>query len=137
MSRNSTCATTWPRSERRVPIRESELVEVEPTGAVGVDDERARQAPATSRCRTRPAFMRTPPPAVPGIAHANSKPPRPAASRPMEADRVGGTTACDEEIAVHIDCGELSGEPNDERVDSVVGREQIRPEADRNHRQTL
>src|SRR5437773_1063406 len=93
------------RSERRQLQRPQELnfvLELNPVGLVcsapslGRRYERpssagVRQAalvPSTTSARTRiadqslpyaPAFIRTPPPTVPGIAHANSNPPRPAA----------------------------------------------------------
>ena len=58
-------------------VREVELVGGSACARRGVDDDRVDHHARQSRPYA-PAFMRTPPPAVPGIAEANSKPPRPA-----------------------------------------------------------
>ena len=68
---------------------------------------------------------------MPGIAQANSKPPSPAALRPVQADGVRRTAARDEDASLDARLRELAGEPEDEPVDAVVGGEQVRAEADR------
>ena len=59
-------------------IRELELVDVERLRAVRSTTTASISTSFHSRPYA-PAFIRTPPPAVPGIADANSNPPRPAA----------------------------------------------------------
>ena len=83
-----------------------------------------------------PAFMRAPPPAVPGIAAANSKPPSPAA-RPVEADGVRRPAAGDQRLPFDPCLGESPGELQHERVDTVVVDEQVRAEPDRLDRDPL
>ena len=81
--------------------------------------------------------MRTPPPAVPGIADANSSPPSPASRArcrqtaffaPPPATSVSPSTRAP---------GELAFEPEDERVDALVGGEHVRAEPDRLDRDAL
>src|SRR4051812_45590686 len=102
--------------------------------------------------------MRTPPPAVPGIADANSNPPRPAVrarvqapapagppgirggnptpaetgrARPVQADGVRRAAACDELLALDARLRELARQLHNESADAVVCDEDVRPEADR------
>ena len=75
--------------------------------------------------------MRTPPPAVPGIADANSKPPRPAArARWRQTAFVAPPPATSTSPSTSRG-GELARELQHERVDAVVVHEQVRAEADR------
>ena len=76
-SRYSTRRRPGP-AELGVPVREPELGGRQPA-APSASTTSARSRIAPSREPYAPAFIRTPPPAVPGIAQANSRPPRPAA----------------------------------------------------------
>ena len=61
-----------------MPVGEPEVRRGEPAFSFGETTSARSRIPDQS-APYAPAFMRTPPPAVPGIAHANSSPPRPAA----------------------------------------------------------
>ena len=71
-----------------------------------------------------------PPPIVPGMAQANSKPPSPAARARCRQTAFAAPAADAHDVAVDLDGRELAAELEDERVDTVVGGEQIRAEAD-------
>src|SRR6266498_1426615 len=91
------------------------------------------------------------------MAHANSKPPSSAAracvhpdaaagcprngARELEAAELGRTRAMQhhgvrraaagaDEVALNLDAGQVAGQLEDERVDTVVGDEQVRSEPD-------
>src|SRR5206468_12313977 len=51
-------------------------------------------------------------------------------ARAVEADRVRRAAACDQELTVDADLGELTVEPEHERVDAVVVGEQVGAETD-------
>ena len=135
-SRYSTAATTASAGETRAPVGELELVRADPVLAVGGDDEGPDE-------NVRPVA-----PVRAGV-HANAsaggardrtgelEPSEARVARAMQADRVGRAATGAEDVAVDLDRGEVALEPQHERVDAVVAREQIRAEADRKKRQAL
>ena len=105
-------------AEARVPVREAELVGRQPAGPVRGRRRARARAPARSRRRRRRRSSRCRRRSCPGIAHANSKPPRPAARARCRHDRVRGAAAGAQQVAVDLDRGELARELEHERVDA-------------------
>ncbi len=82
--------------------------------------------------------MRTPPPTVPGIAEANSKPRRPAArARCRQVAFVAPPPATEVPSVVSRHRGEFAPEAQDERLEPLVGDEHVRAEPDRLDREPL
>ena len=84
-----------------------------------------------------PAFMRTPPPAVPGIADANSKPPSPRRARDEARPRSPRRRPRRAPPLRRARSASSPAELQDECVDAVVVHEQVRAEADRLDRVAL
>ena len=112
-----------------MPVREAELGRRQPAGALGRDHERPHEHSDQS-LPYAPAFIQTPPPAVPGIAQANSKPPRPASRARWRQTAFVAPPPATSTSPSTVDRGELAREPEHERVDAVVGGEQVRAEPD-------
>ena len=75
--------------------------------------------------------MRTPPPAVPGIAAANSNPPSPASRARCSATAFGAPPPATSTSPLHLGRDQIAGELENERVDAVVVREHVRAQPDR------
>ena len=136
-SRKRTCATTSPGASAGVPVGEPEPGEVDRPRARSARRRRASSSTALQSRPYAPAFMRTPPPAVPGDRGGELEPAEPRVARAVEADRVRRAAAGDQRLALDPRLGELALEPQDERVDAVVGDEQVRAEPDRLDRDAL
>ena len=134
MSRNSTRATTWPRArdecryERPSSSRVNHAAPSAPTTCT-------RSTMSAQSRPYAPAFMRTPPPAVPGIAHANSIPPRPAALARCRLTAFGAPPPAVELCALDLDRGQLAGQSEHEAVHARVRSEHVRSEPDDEHGQ--
>ncbi len=103
---------------------------VEPAAPVGGDDER----PLEDRRPVRAVRARVHPHAAagrPGIAQANSSPPRPAARARCRQTAFVAPPPAGERLPVDLDGGEVALQAQDERVDAVVRCEHVRPEPDR------
>ena len=121
-----------PRLEPEAHLRD-DLAGREPRVAVREVELGRRRACARRRRRRRPrrsstarqslpyapAFMRTPPPAVPGIARGELEAAEPGVARAVQADRVRRAAAGDEHRPVDVRLGQLAGEPQHERVDAA------------------
>src|SRR5262249_3850785 len=55
----------------------------------------------------------------------------------VQADRVRGAPARDQQLALDLDNGELASQPHDEGVDPGVGRQKVRPQPDRDDRRRV
>ena len=103
-------------------------------GAAGVDDER----PDEDRLPVAPVCAGVHPDASAGGAGDRAgelEAAEPGRTGTVEADRVRRAAAGDQQRRPDLRRRELALEPDDERVDSLVGGEQIRAEPDGPHRQ--
>ena len=131
-SRISARATTWPRSsaERRYWRPSSSGVSQRVPSASATS---ARSSTADMSLPYAPAFIQTAPPTVPGMAHANSKPPSPAARARWRQTASGAPPPASRPSSAAAAASSppsLSASP----WEAAVGHEQVRPEPDRRDR---
>ena len=79
--------------------------------------------------------MQTPPPTVPGIEAANSSPDSPAARARCAQSALAAPPPATIVSPSIFDRGQLALEPERERLDALVGDEQVGAEAEREQRQ--
>ena len=124
------------RLERRVAVREIELLVRAPRRPGGVDDER----PDENLLPVAAVGARVHPHAAPGGAGNRTRELEPAEAgvpRAVETDCVRRPPARHEDAVTDLDRRETVFEPDDQRLDALVGGEQVRAEADRAHRKLL
>ena len=132
-SRNSTRATTCPGTSAEWRYESSSSV----VGAASERRPRRRRAPArespSSRCRRRRRSSARRRPRCRGSRRRTRSPPSPAARARWRQTAFGAPPPATSTVPAHLDRRELALEPDDERVDPGVGREQVRAEPDRPH----
>ena len=116
-----------------MPVREAELGRSQPAGALGGDDPGADEdlrPVAAVRARVHPdaAAGRA------GDRAGELEAAETGRARLVEADGVRRPAAGDERLAFDAHRRELAREPEHERVDAVVGAEQVRAQTDRRNR---
>ena len=112
-----------PGAERRVTIRETELGGRQPARAASASTTSARSRIAAQSDPYAPAFIRTPPPAVPGIAQANSRPPSPAPRARCRQTAFVAPPPAMQALALHPHLRQLPASRSDESRDAGVRRQ--------------
>src|SRR4029450_9887067 len=95
----------------------------------------ARARVAAQALADAPAFLRTPPPTL--HARAHPAPPAPSPAATMKPARIRCPAPRDEERAANLRRGQLPAKFQDERVDALVGHEQIRAQPDDRNRKVV
>jgi hypothetical protein len=133
---------SWPRSKAELrlsddlaaakpgtAVRERQVRVPPPRRAADVDDESAGEN-ARDVAAVRTGVHANTTADRPGDRARELEPAEAGATRPVEADRKGGAASRADDVALDPGGGELAVEPHDERVNALVGDEQIRAQAD-------
>ena len=128
---HSASATTWPRPQRRAPVLEPELGGREPAARRRPSTTSARSSTAGSRRRRRPRSSTRRRRPFPGSRT------RTRSRRARRRGRGAGRRRSPRRRRRRgvrrrrLAAGELAGQPEHERIDALVGDEQVRAEPDR------